>query len=92
MAVAAPFHMNEVVYFLHLFFYGDTQSDRCFNSAISDVTYGLLRAQLEQAGKMIDANDLFIAAQALTLGHVLVTDNERGYRRVEGLECENWLL
>ncbi|HKT23009.1 MAG TPA: type II toxin-antitoxin system VapC family toxin [Terriglobales bacterium] len=57
----------------------------------ADATYGLLRAQLEQTGKMIGANDLLIAAQALTLGHVLVTDNEREFRRVEGLECENWL-
>ncbi|HKR29651.1 MAG TPA: type II toxin-antitoxin system VapC family toxin [Terriglobales bacterium] len=57
----------------------------------ADVTYGLLRAQLEQAGKMIGANDLLIAAQALALGHVLVTDNEREFRRVDGLKCENWL-
>ena len=57
----------------------------------ADVTYGLLRAQLEQAGKTIGANDLLIAAQALALGHVLVTDNEREFRRVDGLKCENWL-
>jgi tRNA(fMet)-specific endonuclease VapC len=59
--------------------------------APGDSTYGLLRARLEQSGKLIGANDLLIAAQALSLGHVLVTDNQREFARVEGLRCENWL-
>jgi tRNA(fMet)-specific endonuclease VapC len=59
--------------------------------APADLTYGLLRAHLEQSGKLIDANDLLIAAQVLALGHVLVTDNEREFDRVEGLRHENWL-
>ena len=59
--------------------------------APADKTYGLLRARLEQIGKPIGANDLLIAAQALSLGHVLVTDNEREFARVDGLRCENWL-
>lgn len=59
--------------------------------APADMTYGLLRAHLEQGGKPIGANDLLIAAQALSLGHVLVTDNAREFARVDGLSCENWL-
>jgi len=59
--------------------------------APADITYGLLRARLEQSGKPIGANDLLIAAQALSLGHVLVTDNEREFARVDGLSYENWL-
>ena len=59
--------------------------------APADSTYGLLRAGLEQSGKPIGANDLLIAAQALALGYVLVTDNEREFARVDGLTCENWL-
>jgi tRNA(fMet)-specific endonuclease VapC len=59
--------------------------------APADLTYGLLRARLEQSGKLISANDLLIAAQVLALGHVLVTDNEREFDRVEGLRHENWL-
>jgi tRNA(fMet)-specific endonuclease VapC len=51
----------------------------------------VLRAHLEQGGKPIGANDLLIAAQALSLGHVLVTDNVREFARVDGLSCENWL-
>ena len=57
----------------------------------ADRTYGLLRARLEQSGKAIGANDLLIAAQAIALGHVLVTDNEREFARVDGLRYENWL-
>ena len=60
-------------------------------SAPADETYGLLRARLEQRGKPIGANDLLIAAQAISLGYVLVTDNEREFARVEGLRYENWL-
>jgi len=57
----------------------------------ADTTYGSLRARLERSGNPIGANDLLIAAQALSLGHVLVTDNEREFVRVDGLSCENWL-
>jgi tRNA(fMet)-specific endonuclease VapC len=46
--------------------------------------------QLEQAGKLIGANDLLIAAQTLALKHTLVTDNEREFTRVEDLLHENW--
>ena len=59
--------------------------------APADVTYGALRLRLEQTGKPIGANDLLIAAQALALGHVLVSDNEREFARIDGLRCENWL-
>jgi tRNA(fMet)-specific endonuclease VapC len=58
----------------------------------ADTTYGLLRARLEQSGRSTGANDLLIAAQALSLCHVLVTDNEREFAQVDGLSCENWLL
>jgi len=53
--------------------------------------YGRLRAQLEGAGKAIGPMDLLIAAHALALNCVLITNNEREFRRVEGLYVENWL-
>lgn len=59
--------------------------------APADLTYGSLRAHLEQSGGQIGANDLLIAAQAVALGLVLVTDNEREFARVDGLSYENWL-
>lgn len=57
----------------------------------ADEVYGRLRARLEQAGRPIGGNDLLIAAQAVALGHTLVTDNEREFARIDGLPRENWL-
>jgi tRNA(fMet)-specific endonuclease VapC len=53
--------------------------------------HGRLRAKLEVAGSRIGDFDEMIAAHALALGAVLVTDNTRRFRRVRNLELENWL-
>jgi tRNA(fMet)-specific endonuclease VapC len=57
----------------------------------ADDVYGRLRAQLERVGQPIGGNDLLIAAQAVALGHVLVTDNEGEFGRIDALTCQNWL-
>lgn len=57
----------------------------------SDRHYGELRWALEQVGKSIGSNDLFIAAHARSLGLTLVTGNTREFSRVPGLVVENWL-
>lgn len=57
----------------------------------TDITYGIIRASLEQQGRPIGGSDLLIAAHALTLGATLVTANEREFTRIDGLTCENWL-
>lgn len=57
----------------------------------ADETYGRIRNQLEMARQPIGANDLLIAAQAVSLELTLVTDNEREFIRVPGLRVENWL-
>jgi tRNA(fMet)-specific endonuclease VapC len=57
----------------------------------ADILYGELRTRLEKSGQTIGPHDLFIAAHTLALGHTLVTDNEEGFRRVPGLDVENWL-
>jgi tRNA(fMet)-specific endonuclease VapC len=59
--------------------------------APADVFYGGLRSRLERAGRIIGANDLLIAAQALALGCTLVTDNEQESFRINDLRLENWL-
>ena len=55
------------------------------------IHYGRLRTTLEAAGTPIGANDMFLAAHALSLDATLVTDNEREFARVEGLKVENRL-
>lgn len=55
------------------------------------IAYGRIRAALERKGTSIGAMDLLIAAQAVARGLVLVTDNLREFRRVPGLQCENWM-
>jgi tRNA(fMet)-specific endonuclease VapC len=57
----------------------------------ADGFYGSIRARLESAGTPIGGNDLLIAAQALSLDHTLVTDNDKEFSRIEGLRVENWL-
>jgi tRNA(fMet)-specific endonuclease VapC len=57
----------------------------------ADETYGSIRAQLESAGTPIGGNDLLIAAQAVALDLILVTDNESEFSRIAGLRIENWL-
>lgn len=53
--------------------------------------YARIRALLERQGTPIGANDTWIAAQALAVNAILVTDNEREFSRVPGLTLENWL-
>ena len=53
--------------------------------------YGEIRAELEAKGKPIGNNDLWIAAHALAAGLILVTNNEREFRRVKGLKIQNWV-
>jgi len=51
--------------------------------------YGTLKSYLHKQGTPIGSNDLFIAAHAITLGQVLVT-NDSDFNKVPGLKIENW--
>ena len=51
---------------------------------------GRVRAQLKALGTPIGSYDLQIAAIALTHNLILVTHNTREFRRVEGLQWEDW--
>lgn len=53
--------------------------------------HGALRADLKARGMPIGDFDEMIAAHALALGAVVVTDNTRHFARVPGLVIENWL-
>ncbi len=53
--------------------------------------YGEIRSELEKSGRPIGNNDIWIAAHALALGVVLVTNNARAFARIPDLEVENWV-
>jgi tRNA(fMet)-specific endonuclease VapC len=53
--------------------------------------YGAIRASLEARGEIIGNNDLWIAAHAKAAGLTLVTNNEREFRRIQGLKMQNWV-
>jgi tRNA(fMet)-specific endonuclease VapC len=52
--------------------------------------YGKLRGLLASKGRLIGPNDLWIAAHALARDLILVTNNEREFRRIPNLKIENW--
>ncbi|HET7117314.1 MAG TPA: PIN domain-containing protein [Hanamia sp.] len=53
--------------------------------------YGRIRTDLENAGTPIGPLDTMIAAHAKRLKLTLVTNNEKEFNRVDGLEITNWL-
>ena len=62
-----------------------------FDEAAAEA-YGTVRAAMEKKGRPIGPLDTLIAAHALALGTVLVTNNTREFRRVPGLSVEDWSL
>ena len=60
-----------------------------FDQAAS-AEYGHIRSSLESKGKPVGPMDLLLAAQARSHGLVLVTNNEKEFKKVEGLRIENW--
>ena len=53
--------------------------------------YGLIRADLERKGQIIGSYDMQIAAQAISKGLILVTNNTGEFSRIETLKIENWI-
>lgn len=54
--------------------------------------YGTTRANLESQGTAIGSMDTLLAAQALSRGITLVTNNSREFSRVPGLLIEDWTV
>jgi tRNA(fMet)-specific endonuclease VapC len=52
---------------------------------------GKLRQQLRERGTPIGDMDMLIAAHALSVNAVVVTNNVKEFARVPGLKVENWL-
>jgi len=53
--------------------------------------YGQIRAGLEREGKVIGSMDMLIAAHALSLNTILVTNNTKEFGRGSGLLLEDWI-
>lgn len=53
--------------------------------------YGYLRSHLERVGTPIGSLDQMIAAHAITLGSILVTNNKKEFQRVPSLQIEDWV-
>ena len=53
--------------------------------------YGDIRYNLEKRGESIGPLDLLIAAHALSKNYVLITNNEKEFKRVKNLKVENWV-
>ncbi|MCU4611459.1 type II toxin-antitoxin system tRNA(fMet)-specific endonuclease VapC [Acinetobacter parvus] len=53
--------------------------------------YAQLRHDLQSKGQTIGSLDMLIAAHALALDVVLVTNNTKEFERIERLKLENWV-
>jgi tRNA(fMet)-specific endonuclease VapC len=65
---------------LEVLSYGESDAD----------IYGKIRASMRKRGKLIGPNDTFIAAHAISMGCILVTNNLNEFKNVSGLKLENW--
>lgn len=52
-------------------------------------TFDEIKAFLEKKGQIIDDLELLIASTALTHNLILETNNEKHFKRLEGLDIEN---
>jgi tRNA(fMet)-specific endonuclease VapC len=59
-----------------------------WDGAVADV-YGTLRAAMQRRGRSIGELDLLIAAHAIVIGAILVT-NDAAFAHIPGLATEDW--
>jgi tRNA(fMet)-specific endonuclease VapC len=52
--------------------------------------YGTIRGDLAARGQLIGNNDLWIAAHAIAANLILVTNNEKEFKRIAGMKLQNW--
>jgi len=53
--------------------------------------YGIIRSDLEKIGQPIGAMDYLLAAQAISLDLILVSNNLKEFSKVKKLIIENWV-
>ena len=52
--------------------------------------YGDIRFHLEKEGQPIGPLDVLIAAHAISRNLILVTNNDKEFKRIKNLQVENW--
>ena len=52
--------------------------------------YGKIRKELKDKGQPISDMDMLIASVAMANEVILVTNNEKEFKRISGLKIENW--
>ena len=57
---------------------------------IASKYYGTIRYQLESKGELIGPLDMLIGAHALSRDLILITNNEKAFKRIKSLKIENW--
>ena len=73
--------LNQFLAPMEIAFYGDEAARH----------YGRLRTFLEKQGTPIGSLDVLIAAHAISLDCILVTNKEKEFIRVPHLKIENWV-
>jgi tRNA(fMet)-specific endonuclease VapC len=53
--------------------------------------YGMIRAFLRAEGNIIGSMDMMIAAHARSQNMILITNNDKHFKRVPKLRLENWV-
>ncbi len=53
--------------------------------------FGEIKSDLKSKGQIIGDSDLFIAAISISNHFILVTNNEKHFKRIETLQIENWV-
>ena len=53
--------------------------------------YGRIRQDLQSKGKIIGNMDILIGSQAVSRELILVTNNDKEFKRIENLKIENWI-
>ena len=57
----------------------------------ASISYGKIRANRQRAGTTIGNLDTLIAAHAIELDRILVSNNLKHFKKVPQLKVENWL-
>ena len=68
------------------------QFDSCGVCQQTFITAAEIYSNLREKGKLIDDADIFIAAVCIQNGHVLITNNEKHFKRINKLKILNWIL